>query len=183
MKAFHAKKRGAPNGSQGQVQDDRGMPPPKVGRGASGRRMSGTSRGVTPRGAPGGRGQLRGASQGDQTSIPHVFCGYCGKTNHTEDNCWRKAQKCLWCGSAEHQIATCPLFGETQQLDRSNPKQPNVGMNRSKVPARVYTLNHQHVPNPSKVVKGTIHVFHCLAKILANGETWELETDMQEKIP
>ena len=45
--------------------------------------------------------------------IPHSFYGYCGKNNHTEDNCWRKARKYLWCGNAEHQIATCPLFGET----------------------------------------------------------------------
>ncbi|XP_071923195.1 uncharacterized protein [Coffea arabica] len=166
VKAFHARKKDASSGDQGQEQGDQGMPPPKVGRGVGGVRISGTFKGVTPRGAPSGRGQLRGGSQGDQTSILHLFYGYCGKTNHTEDNCWQKARKCLWCDSAEHQIAICPLFCETQQLDRSNPKQPNIGGNRPRVPSRVYALDHQQVPNPSKVVEGTIHVFHCLAKIL-----------------
>ena len=109
VKAFHTRKKGASNRDQGQEQGDLGMPPSKVGRGAGGVRISGTPKKVTPRGAPGGRGQLKGASQRDQTSI---LCGYYGKTNHTKDNCWRKAQKCLWCGSAEHQIATCPL-GQT----------------------------------------------------------------------
>ena len=142
------------------------MPPCKVGRETGSVRISGISKRVTPRGAPGGGGQLRGISQGDQTSIPHLSCGYCRKINHIEDNCWRKIRKYLWCGSTEHQIAACPLFGETQQLDRSNPKQPNIGGNRPRVPSRVYALDHQQVPNPSKVVEGTIHVFHCLAKIL-----------------
>ena len=41
------------------------------------------------------------------------------------------------------------------------------------MPARVYALDHQ----------GKFHVFHYLAKSLANGETWELEKDMQEKYP
>ena len=64
VKAFHAKKRGALSESQGQVEGDRGMLLPNVGREAGGGRMSETSRGVTPRGALDGRGQARGASQG-----------------------------------------------------------------------------------------------------------------------
>ena len=39
------------------------------------------------------------------------------------------------------------------------------------MPVRVYALDHQ----------GTIHVFPCLAKSLANDEIWELKNDMQEK--
>ncbi|XP_027157008.1 uncharacterized protein LOC113768540 [Coffea eugenioides] len=42
------------------------MPPPKDGRGVGGGSLMDTSRGVTPRGAPGGRGQARDASQGGQ---------------------------------------------------------------------------------------------------------------------
>ena len=34
------------------------------------------------------------------------------------------------------------------------------------VPARVYALDQQSVPEPSEIVEGTIPVFHCLAKIL-----------------
>ena len=39
------------------------------------------------------------------------------------------------------------------------------------------------MPNPSKVVECTIYVFHCLAKILANHEIWELEKDIEEEYP
>ena len=63
------------------------------------------------------------------------------------------------------------MISDTQPADTSNPKQPNRGGDKSRVPARVYALDHQ----------GTIHVFPCLATCLANGEIWELKNDMQEK--
>ena len=44
MKAFHTRKKGATRGDQGQEQGDLGMPPCKMGRGASGVRISGTSK-------------------------------------------------------------------------------------------------------------------------------------------
>ena len=130
------------------------MPPFKVSRGAGGVRISGTPKEVTS----------RDTSQLDQTSTPHLFCAYCGKTNHTEDNCWRKTQKCLKCGSTEHQIANCPLISDTQSAGKSNPKPTNVGGTRSRVPARVYSLDQQSVPELTEVVEGTIRVFHCLTK-------------------
>nr|XP_027093480.1 uncharacterized protein LOC113713872 [Coffea arabica] len=88
VRAFHAKRRGVPGGSQGQGQDDLAISPCKVGRGDGGRQISGTPKEITPSGASSGKGQARGASQGGQTSAPRVSCG---KTNHTEDDCWRKA--------------------------------------------------------------------------------------------
>ncbi|XP_027158211.1 uncharacterized protein LOC113759833 [Coffea eugenioides] len=100
--SFHAKRKGAPSGCQRPVQSDRSIPPPKAGRGVGDRRFTGTSRGGTPRRGQGGRGQGRGGPQGGQTSTPRVMCGYCEKSNHTEENCWRKARKCLRCGSTEH---------------------------------------------------------------------------------
>ncbi|XP_027169547.1 uncharacterized protein LOC113769281 [Coffea eugenioides] len=166
VRNFHAKRRGAPGENQGSAQSDGNMPPPKAGRGAGGGRFTSTSRGGTPRGAQSGRGQGRGAPQGGQTSIPRVSYGYCGKSNHTEDNCWGKARKCLRCGSTEHQIANCPLISDAQSAGKSNPKPTNVGGIRSKVPAKVYSLDQQSVPEPSEVVEGTIPVFHRLAKIL-----------------
>ncbi|XP_071933721.1 putative glutamine amidotransferase YLR126C [Coffea arabica] len=54
VKAFHARKKGASSGDQGQEQGDLGMPPSKVGRGASGVRILEISKGVTLRGALGG---------------------------------------------------------------------------------------------------------------------------------
>ena len=91
VRDFHAIRRGAPGGSQGQEQGDLSLPPSKIGREGGGEQISGTPKEVTAREASGGRGHARGASQGRQTSAPRVTCGYCGKYTHTEDNCWRKA--------------------------------------------------------------------------------------------
>ncbi|XP_071925875.1 uncharacterized protein [Coffea arabica] len=147
------------------------MPPAKSGRGAGDGRLSSTSRGSAPRGSAqrGGqsdRGQGRGIPQGGQTSTSRVTCGYCGKPNHTEVECWRKARKCLRCGGVNHQIVNCPLISDTQPTARSNPRPTNVGGARSRVPARVYSLDQQSVPAPTEVVEGTIPVFHRLVRIL-----------------
>ncbi|XP_071914134.1 uncharacterized protein [Coffea arabica] len=154
VRNFHAKRKGGSSGAQGSVRSDQNAPPAKSGRGAGGGRFSSISRGGAPRGGTqrggaqrggqGGRGQGRGIPQGGQTSTPRVTCGYCEKPNHTEDECWRKARKCL----------------------RSNPKPTNAGGARSRVPARVYSLDQQSVPEPTEVVEGTIPVFHRLARIL-----------------
>ncbi|XP_071924797.1 uncharacterized protein [Coffea arabica] len=171
VRNFHAKRKGAPSGAQGSVRGERSMPPAKSGRGAGSGRFSNTFRGSAPRGnaqrgGQGGRGQGRGFTQGGQTSTPRVTCGYCGKLNHTEDECWRKARKCLRCGSADHQMVNCPLISDTQSTARSNPKPTTAGGARSRVPARVYSLDQTTVLEPTKVVEGTIPVFHRLARIL-----------------
>nr|XP_027060701.1 uncharacterized protein LOC113687239 [Coffea arabica] len=122
VRDFHAKRRSMPAGGQGQLHDDLGMPPSKVSRGAGGVRISGTPKEVTS----------RGTSQVDQTLTLHLSCGYCGKTNHTENNCWRKARKCLWCGSVEHQLAVYP------RRSNLNFNPANIGGNKPRVPAKVY---------------------------------------------
>jgi len=35
-------------------------------------------------------------------------CGKCGRTNHRTLECHVGTNKCMWCGSIEHMIATCP---------------------------------------------------------------------------
>ncbi|XP_027178185.1 uncharacterized protein LOC113777351 [Coffea eugenioides] len=47
-------------------------------------------------------------SHADQAMTSRATCGYCGKPNHTENECWKKSKKCLYCGSTEHQISSCP---------------------------------------------------------------------------
>ncbi|XP_071909874.1 uncharacterized protein [Coffea arabica] len=146
------------------------MPPDKSGRGAGGGRFSSTSgrsapRGGAQRGGQGGRGQGRGFSQGGQTSTPRVTCGYCGKPNHTEDECWRKTRKYLRCGGVDHQIANCPLISDTQSTARSNPKSINAGGARSRVLARVYSLDQTTVPEPTKVVEGMDWLVHYHARV------------------
>ncbi|XP_071912307.1 uncharacterized protein [Coffea arabica] len=172
VKIFHIKRKGGSSGAQGSVRSDQNVPPVKSGRGAGVGRFSSASRGGAPRGSTqrggaqrggqSGREQGRGIPQRAQTSTPRVTCGYCEKSNHTEDECWRKARKCLRCGSTEHQIVNCPLISDTQSTARSNPRPTNVGGARSRVPARVYSLDQTIVPEPTKVVEVTIPVFHWL---------------------
>ena len=99
-----------------------------------------------------------------------VVCGYCGKPNHTENECWRKSGKCLYYGSAEHQLASCPSVpkkgGNTQRSEKSTSKQTSAGGSRPKVPARVYVLDYQQIPDSTEVVEGMIPIFHRLAKVL-----------------
>ena len=118
VSAFHAKRRGALSGSQRQEQGDLGRPPFKIGRGDGGEKISGTPKEITSRGASGGRGQERDASQGGQTSAPRISYGYYGKSNNTEDNCWQKARRCLRYGNTEHQIANCPLISDRSEERR-----------------------------------------------------------------
>ncbi|XP_027169138.1 uncharacterized protein LOC113768828 [Coffea eugenioides] len=128
------------------------------------------TRGTPPRGGHNGRGPQRSVSQGSSASVARGPCGFCGKPNHTEDNCWRKERRCLRCGSAEHQIANCPVLPRearvTTQSSKANSGQSKVEGTKPKVPARVYSLEQQQVLDSSGVVEGTIPVFHRLARIL-----------------
>ena len=108
------------SGSRGPV--DMNGPPPKFGRGMNGVNTPGaprgtmtrgvTLRGAFSRGSSSGRGQSRNVPQGSQASTPSMYCNYCGKTNHTEDRCWKKEGKCLKGRSSDHQLAACPKAQE-----------------------------------------------------------------------
>ncbi|XP_071912309.1 uncharacterized protein [Coffea arabica] len=85
------------------------------------------------------------------------------RAGHTEDGCWRKEGKCLRCGSSEHQIAGCPKI---QEGGTPSARQATAGGNRPKVPARVYAMDDQPVPDSSEDVEGTLPIFHRLARVL-----------------
>ncbi|XP_071933807.1 uncharacterized protein [Coffea arabica] len=176
VKSFQAKKRFAPSSSREPTYAN--APPAKVGRGTGGVNSPGAPRGALARGAgprgaggrdigarggPSGRGQPRNASQGGRVTTPQATCGYCRKAGHTEDGCWRKEGKCLRCGSSEHQIASCP---KTLEGGTPSARQAISGGSRPKVPARVYAIDDQPVPDSSEVVEGTLPIFHRLARVL-----------------
>ena len=94
VRNFQVRKRGFPGSSSGQSERSN---PPKFGRGAGGGRLPGISMGIPLRGGPVGRGQQKSASQGSSASVSRGPYGFCGKLNHTEDNCWKKEGKCLRC--------------------------------------------------------------------------------------
>ncbi|XP_071918701.1 uncharacterized protein [Coffea arabica] len=181
FRSFFVRKRNAPSGSRDPIFTS--APPPKMGRETEVVNIPSASRGALARSAgargPGargsgvrggqsGRGPPRSAPQGVQVSTPQITCGYCGKANHTANECWRKDGKCLKCGSAEHQIANCPKISENggSQGGATSSRQTASGGSRPKVPARVYALDSQPVPDPSEVVEGTLPIFHRLAKVL-----------------
>ncbi|XP_071939921.1 uncharacterized protein [Coffea arabica] len=90
-------------------------------------------------------------------------CAFCKKPGHTADGCWKKLGKCLRCGSSEHQIAGCPKI---QGGTTPNARPSTSGGGRPTVPARVYAIGDQPVPDSSEVVEGTLPIFHRLAKVL-----------------
>ena len=47
-------------------------------------------------------------------------CRYCEKYNHKKSECWKKAKKCLKCGSPKHLIEECPL------VKRSHKPEPQT---------------------------------------------------------
>nr|XP_027124209.1 uncharacterized protein LOC113740895 [Coffea arabica] len=176
VKSFQAKKRFGPSGSREPTYAS--APLAKVGLGMGGVNSPGAPRGALARGAgargtgrrdigtrgvPSGRNQTRNALQGGRVTTPQVTCGYYRRAGHTEDGCWRKEGKCLRCGSSEHQIAGCPKI---QEGGTPSARQATYGGNRPKVPARVYDMDDQPVPDSSEVVEGTLPIFHRLARVL-----------------
>ena len=121
---FYAKKRGKKRGKLPE-QGEQGRPLAKKGRGARGVTILETLKEDTPGGNSREKGPLRDISQGDQTPIPLPYCGYCRKSNHFEENCWKRGGRCLCCGSAEHRIAHCPSKARekkgTQQPTKTDP--------------------------------------------------------------
>lgn len=65
-------------------------------------------------------GVKRPATNGTKTETKKarstVRCQFCGRTNHIENDCWRKTHRCLRCGSKDHKIKSCPLM--TKGLSR-----------------------------------------------------------------
>ncbi|XP_071916280.1 uncharacterized protein [Coffea arabica] len=184
VKSFQAKKRFGSSSSREPTYAN--APPAKVGRGTGGVNSPGAPRGalargvgarsaggrdIGARGRPSGRSQTRNAPQGGRVTTPQVTCGYCRRAGHTEDICWRKEGKCLKCGSSEHQIAGCPKI---QEGGIPSARQATSRGNRPKVPARVYAIDDQPVPDSSEVVEGTLPIFHRLARVLIDPGTTHL---------
>ncbi|XP_027168564.1 uncharacterized protein LOC113768415 [Coffea eugenioides] len=173
VKDFYAKKRGAPSHPLGQA--DKGVPPSKKEKGMGGVEILSTPKGTQNRGGHNGRDQSRGTPPSSQAVAPQFICGYCSKPNHTENECWRKSKKCLYCGSAEHQLSRCPsvLTGRvsTQRSEKSASKQSSARGSRPKVSARIYALDYRQVSDSTKVVEGMVLVFHYLTKVLSGRGT------------
>ncbi|XP_071933088.1 uncharacterized protein [Coffea arabica] len=171
VRNFQNRKRGAAGSSS--TQGDKSTPP-KFGRGSGGGRFTSPTRGAPSRGSQPGRGQQRSASQGSSATVARGPCGFCGKPNHTEDDCWRKQNKCLRCGSAEHWLASCPVQARdvkgTTPTSKATSSQSRVESVKPKVAARVYSNEKRPVPDSAEVVEGD----QCLisSKMYSDCEIW-----------
>ena len=106
VRDFHNKKINFSSHISGQAS--KSTQPSKMGRGMGRVRTIGASRRALSRRSRSGPIQVRGVPSSGSAVTPQVNYRYCGKPNHSENECWRKLGKCLFCGSAEHQLVTCP---------------------------------------------------------------------------
>ncbi|XP_027167083.1 uncharacterized protein LOC113767103 [Coffea eugenioides] len=106
VKNFHNMKRNF--SSRTSRQTSKSSQPSKIGKGMRGLRTTGPPREALSRGGRSGPVQNRGAPSSGLAMTPQVTCEYCEKSNHSENECWRKSRKFLACGSTEHQLVNCP---------------------------------------------------------------------------
>ena len=158
VKAFHARKRSASSSTHEELREN--ATPPTVKRvnhspyppWTLGKLEEGSTRESQVE-----KGQQEEIPREGQKVAPRLACGYCGKTNHTENDCLRKEQKFLVCGSTDHQISNCPKKQQrgnnAQQGNKTTPRQANDRGNRTRVPAQVYIIDKQQTLESSKAME------------------------------
>ncbi|KND56555.1 hypothetical protein BVER_03567 [Candidatus Burkholderia verschuerenii] len=99
-----------------------------------------------------------------------VVCRYCNKPGHVEADCWRKSNKCLRCGSADHRILKCPFVTLDQASAGTKPGVSDTAK-KAKVPARVYTLGAEEEDKGASVVEGTLPIFGQVLKVLIDPDS------------
>ncbi|XP_071932034.1 uncharacterized protein [Coffea arabica] len=115
-------------------------------------------KGTMSRGTSVGQTRSKKTSQASQVTTPRPTCGYCGRTNHTEENCWLKGRKCMGCGSTNHKVHDCPRRypRETtaQQGNGTVPRQVNGRRNRPMASERTHDMNTPHGSELSEITEG-----------------------------
>ena len=160
LRAFQARKRDVSDSKLREIG-----PPPKVRKGVDRVRLSLPSplmikepEGTMSQGAPVGQIQSKETSQASQVTTPRPTCGYCGRTNHTEENCWLKGRKCMGCGSTNHKVHDCPKRypreTTTQQGNGTVPRQFNGRRNRPVASTRTYEMITQQGSGLSEITEG-----------------------------
>jgi len=86
-------------------------------------------------------------------------CTKCGRINHTTHECRVGTNKCMWCGSPEHLIATCPR--RTKAVDKGATKPlapPHQGAppSRPVVVGRAYIMSKKEAATFGMVITGTL---------------------------
>ena len=73
---------------------------------------------------------------------PTETCGKCRRTNYTSPECRVGTSECMWCGSLEHLIATCPRRLKVMDKGATKPLAPP----------------HQGSPPPKLTVVGKVYM-------------------------
>ena len=118
-----------------------------------------------------------GPSRNPNLTMPGVKCNFCKKMGHDEKNCWRRTNKCLICGSSDHQLLQCPRklgLGTTQPttpLLKRKVGDGETSQNKPKLPARVLAIGNTEVPfHPTNQTEGTFLLLGQLVKILITSD-------------
>ncbi|CAI9117454.1 OLC1v1018852C1 [Oldenlandia corymbosa var. corymbosa] len=113
-----------------------------------------------------------------------AICNFCGKPNHSENDCWAKLNKCLKCETFQHFARDCPNFraekrpepstavGATAGRPEANPKKPRVQ-------ARVYAMEQVSEPEPTDVIEE----WEVFGSITTQPLVLEQLNDAQERDP
>ncbi|XP_012833825.1 PREDICTED: uncharacterized protein LOC105954689 [Erythranthe guttata] len=93
---------------------------------------------------------------------PHLAmqrkCGFCGLSNHEENDCRRKKGLCVLCGSADHIARDCRRRQESLHIPQGQKgKAPMEQQSKAKIPARAYALaGVDETAEPTAVVEGNV---------------------------
>ncbi|XP_071938600.1 uncharacterized protein [Coffea arabica] len=160
LRAFQARKRDASDSTLGE-----NGPPPKVRKEVDGVGLLLPAplrikepKGTMSRETSVGQTRSKKTSQTSQVTTPRPICGYCGRTNHTEVNCWLKGRKCMGCGSTSHKVHDCPRRypreTTTQQGNGTVPRQVNGRRNRPVASERTPDMITSHGSRLSEISEG-----------------------------
>jgi len=86
-------------------------------------------------------------------------CGKCGRTNHRTSECCAGINKCLWCGSTEHTVATYPKrlsVVEKGVVKSSSPPHQVQAPEKPFIVGRAYITSKKEASNSGTVVTGTL---------------------------
>ena len=92
-------------------------------------------------------------------AAPNETCAKCEQTNHTTAECHVGANKCMWCGSPDHSIASCRRRRKAVEKGVAKPvplqRQENLPL-KPPTAGRDYIMSKKEAIVSSTVVTGTL---------------------------
>ena len=99
------------------------------------------------------------SSASSRPAAPIKSCAKFGRTNHTTADCRVGTNRCMWCGSPDHLVATCPTRQKALEKRVARPAPPpRQGSQPLKSPTagRAYIISKKEAAISGTVVTGTL---------------------------